>query len=73
MSTPNYRYLNQLPINGGKDTLAVNWVELTVTRTDSCIGVLPMMCVEKSSIRMPLLPIFLSPGAMSPRLFKQAV
>jgi putative transposase len=24
-------------------------------------------------IRMPLLPIFLSPGALSPRLFKQAV
>jgi hypothetical protein len=48
-----YRYLNQLPINAGKDALAVNWVELTVTRTDSCIGALPMMYVEKSSIRMP--------------------
>jgi hypothetical protein len=65
-----YRYLNQLPLNGGQTALEVNWVELTVTRTDSCIGVLPMMCVEKSSIRMPLLPIFLSPGALSPRLFK---
>jgi hypothetical protein len=68
-----YRYLNQLPLNGGETALEVNWVELRVTRTDSCIGVLPMMGVEKSSIRMPLLPILLSPAALSPSLFKQAV
>jgi hypothetical protein len=25
-----YRYLNQLPLNGGETALEVNWVELTV-------------------------------------------
>jgi hypothetical protein len=66
-----YRYINQLPLNGGETALEVNWVELTLTRTDSCIGVLPMMCAEKSSIRMPLLPTSPSCRAMSPRLSKQ--
>jgi hypothetical protein len=30
-----YRYLNQLPLNGSEMALEVNWVELTVTRTDT--------------------------------------
>jgi hypothetical protein len=30
-----YRYLNQLPLNGSETALAVNWVELTVTRPDT--------------------------------------
>jgi hypothetical protein len=30
-----YPYLNQLPLNGGETALEVNWVELTVTRTDT--------------------------------------
>jgi hypothetical protein len=30
-----YRYLNQVPLNGGETALEVNWVELTVTRTDT--------------------------------------
>jgi len=30
-----YRYLNQLPLNGSETALEVNWVELTVTRTDT--------------------------------------
>lgn len=30
-----YRYLNHLPLNGGKTALEVNWVELTLTRTDT--------------------------------------
>lgn len=29
----HYRYINQLPIKDGKDVLAVNWVELTITHT----------------------------------------
>lgn len=30
-----YRYLNQVPLNGSETALEVNWVELTVTRTDT--------------------------------------
>jgi len=30
-----YRYLNRLPRNGGETALQVNWVELTLTRTDT--------------------------------------
>jgi hypothetical protein len=65
--------MNQLPLNGAETALEVNWVELTLARTDSCIGILPMMCAEKSSIRMPLLPTSPSLGAMSPSGFRQAV
>jgi hypothetical protein len=31
----SYRYLNQLPLNGGETAREVNGVELTVTRTDT--------------------------------------
>jgi hypothetical protein len=27
--------MNQLPLNGGETALEVNWVELTLTRTDT--------------------------------------
>jgi hypothetical protein len=30
-----YRYLNQLPLNGNATALHVNWVELTLSRTDT--------------------------------------
>jgi hypothetical protein len=31
----HYRYINQLPIKDGEDVLAVNWVELTITHTET--------------------------------------